>query len=331
MRNRLCAYIAGLMVIASLAGSCAAQVKRRIAVFPFDDRTTANKDMNIGIKIADLLIAKLATNGAFNVYDRQYIDRILAEKNLKYDPNFDSAAAAKSGLMGTVDMVITGQIDSFNANTSQTTKGSFVKKTVETDGLVSLKVTARLISVEKGSIVIAPSASDEQKDVLSSSKQLMPGMNNGAQGSLFGGNNEESKNADAAMRKLVDQAADEVAKQLTTELSQSAMTLPIDTIQPAAPGPIKADTGTAAMSKAMFVGINDGQAFIDKGSQTGIKVGDTGLKGGDGKPILRHKLVCTLTIAEVEDSSAAGKCVPGQALHGADGVPHAGDEVVAAK
>jgi len=320
--------------------TCTAQVKRRIAVFPFDDRTTATKDMNIGIKIADLLIAKLATNGAFNVYDRQYIDRILAEKNLKYDPNFDSAAAAKSGLMGTVDMVITGQIDSFNANTSQTTKGSFVKKTVETDGLVSLKVTARLISVEKGSIVIAPSASDDQKDVLSSSKQLMPGINNGTQGSLFGGNNEESKNADAAMRKLVDQAADEVAKQLTTELAQSAMNLPIDPVQAA---PAVAVTKTVALdglSKPAFVGVNDGQAYIDKGSQSGVKEGDrfviqrsvdTGLKTKDGQPVMRHKVVCTLTIAAVEDTSAAGKCAPAQTAHGEDGIPRTGDEVVVAK
>ena len=59
--------------------------------------------MNIGVKVADQLISKLAGNSAFTVFDRQYVDRLLAEKNLKYDPNYDSAGAAKSGLMGTVD------------------------------------------------------------------------------------------------------------------------------------------------------------------------------------------------------------------------------------
>ncbi len=62
------------------------RAKPRIAVFPFDDRTTANKDMNIGTKVADEIIAKLATNSNFIVYDRNHVDRLLQGKKPQVRP-----------------------------------------------------------------------------------------------------------------------------------------------------------------------------------------------------------------------------------------------------
>jgi len=316
----------------------AQQIKARIAVFPFDDRTTANKDMSIGTKVADLLIAKLASNAAYTVYDRQYVDRILAEKDRKYDPNYDSAAAAKNGLLGTVDMVVAGQIDAFNANAEQRASGMYLKKTVETDGTVVLKVTARMISVEKGSILSAPSANAEQKGVLTKADTYASAVTKhlpGSKDALDVNQQKATSNTDQALRKLVDQAADEVTKQLAVQVAQSAAAMPIQMHAPEAA--VKSPSDSSGTIRANFVGVSDGLAYIDKGSAAGVKVGqkftiqrtiDTGLKNGAGEPIVRHKAVCAIVISTVEETSAAGKCAPDPAVRGPDSVPHPGDDVL---
>ncbi len=327
-------YVAASLVIASAGLAQTEPAKPRIAVFPFDDRTTANKDMSIGTKVADLLISKLTTNGAFIVYDRQYVDRLLAEKNLKYDPNYDSAGAAKSGLMGTVDMVVAGQVDAFNANANESTKNYVYRKVHEIDGAVSLKVTARLISVEKGSILLAPSASNDQNGVLAADNTYMKNPLNPKNGLGFD-NTSALKNQDQALRKLVDQAAEEVAKQLSTQVSPLAATIqPIMIIRKPMPAV------ETKLNPAKLVGVVDGLTYFDQGLASNVKVGDrysvrrssdTGLKDGMGHPIQRHKTICSLTVSAVEEASAAGKCVPTPTAKGADAVPKAGDEVIAAE
>ena len=325
--------------------------KPRIAVFPFDDRTAADKDMNIGTKVADLLIAKLATNNAFTVYDRQYVDRILAEKDRKYDPNYDSANAAKSGLMGTVDLVVSGQVDSFNANTKQVTAGMYFTKTVETDGAVELSVTARFISVEKGSIILAPTANATEKGVLDKASSCTSALAKHMPQCAQTNQQQTTVSKDQALRKLVDQAAETVTKQLVGQIEQSATNIQPGpatgqpaTGQPAIAQPATAQPATAAASethaagvRAAFVGISGGLGYIDKGSEAGVKAGqkftisrsvDTGLKTSAGKPIVHHKAVCTLIVSSVEEGSAAGKCIPDGEAHGAEGVPHTGDEAV---
>ena len=316
--------------------------KPRIAVFPFDDRTTANKDMNIGTKVADEIIAKLATNSDFVVYDRNHVDRLLQEKNLKYDPNYDSASAAKSGLMGTVDIVISGQVAAFNANTQESSTGFGVMGRHTITGIVSLKVRANLISVEKGSILLAPDADNDAKDVLASDMK----------GSLMGhsiSTSDSRKSVDEGLRKLVDKAATSVAQELSTKISPLAEAvqpvLVAASATPAKPGADESHSGKSVEKastgsfKATFVGISGGLAYVDKGSMSGVKSGDklivrrafdTGLKDGSGQPIQHHRPVCILTVTEVEENSAAGKCVPEATAKGPDAIPKKGDEVTPA-
>ena len=67
------------------------QAPKKIAVYPFDDRANTNKSFNIGMKVADALVAKLAETGSVTIVDRQYLAQIAAEKKLKYDSEFDRA------------------------------------------------------------------------------------------------------------------------------------------------------------------------------------------------------------------------------------------------
>jgi hypothetical protein len=87
--------------------------------------------------------------------------------------------------------------------------------------------------------------------------------------------------------------------------------------------------GAAAPSLPKFVGMSDGLAMISRGSNAGIRMGqtfdivrstETGLKNPEtGKPIVKRAKLCTLTITSVDEDSAGGKC-PG-------GTPQAGDEL----
>lgn len=320
-------------------GKVKAQVKPRVAVYPFDDRTTANKDMQIGAKVADILISQLTASGAFTVYDRQYVDKILAESHLKYDPNYDSASAAKAGLLGTVDLVVAGQIDAYNAAPTPSDSDMVFGKVHQIMGAVTLKVTARLISVEKGSIASAPNAANDQK-VLICKDIVLGGHGTGNCPKTV---EQERMMDDQALRRLVDKATEEVSKQLSAQISPLAASIkPVVGSPPAgSPKDTEATTTDTAFKvvsepvKARFLGTSDGFVYIDKGSAAGVKVGDKftirrsitkPFLGSDGKPVVVHKAVCTAVIDSVEETSSAGKCIA--ETKGVEAIPRKDDEVL---
>jgi hypothetical protein len=206
-------------------------------------------------------------------------------------------------------MVVTGHVDAFHADTSTATaNGVFSAKSTVT-GVVRLKVTARLISVETASILAAPEASTESQEVLAqktdTTRPSILGIPAGRGSSSTGGGNVQSE-----LLKLVDKDVDvvsaDIAKQIETRVAA--------VIPRSAP--------------AKVVGMQEGLVLINRGATAGVRVGehfsvvrvvDTGLKDPDtGQPVSRQKKICTVTITEVEDSSALGK------LDGEE--PLAGDE-----
>jgi len=319
-------------------GQAKSQVKPRVAVYPFDDRTTANKDMQIGAKVADILISKLTASGAFTVYDRQYVDKILAESHLKYDPNYDSAGAAKAGLLGTVDLVVAGQIDAYNAAATPSDYDVVFSKVHQIDGAVALKVTARLISVEKGSIASAPNVASDQKVLICKNITL----HGHGTGNCPKTEEQERSMDDQALRRLVDKATEEVAQQLSAQISPLAASI-TPVVGPPPPAPKKEEAGDkdnqphsgSGTVNALFLGISDGLVYIDKGSAAGVKPGDKftirrsvtkPFNDANGRPVVVHKSICTAVIDTVEETSAAGKCIPES--KGPDAIPHQGDEAL---
>jgi curli biogenesis system outer membrane secretion channel CsgG len=303
-RLRFFALFLAFLSLACLVSQ--AQTKKKIAVFPFDDRTAANHTMNIGTKVSDALISKLAGTGDFEIVDREYLNRLMAEKNLKFDPDFNPAGAAKTGLLGVVDIVVVGQIDSFNANVTSSQTNYFVATKSKQTGVTGLKVTARLISVERGTILSAPSATSELTGLLaqSTSTDLVQGVGSGS----------KTANTHSALAKLVDQTVDAVSTDLSAKLSAGARAEVVAHSAPSSP---------------KFVGIEDGLIVINKGTGAGIKVGqkfnvtrptDTGMKDPDtGQAIIRKKKVCSLVISVVEDAISSGSCD--------GGLPVKGDEI----
>lgn len=299
------------MVLAFLAAPGAANAQtKRIAILPFDDSVARTQQMNIGEKVADGLISKIAGNGTFEVVDRQYLDRIMAEQNLKMDARFDPTNAAKLGKLANVDLLIMGRIDAFNAEAANAkSNGFFANKTTVT-AQIELKATARLISVENASIVAAPSSNSELSKVISQTTEIMPSSEGSVTSKSTG-----TQNVNAALMKLVDSSVEAVSVDLAKKIEDSAAKIP--------------SGGRGAGSLAKVVGMDGSLTLINRGSSAGMKPGlvftvvrvvDTGLKDPDtGKPVTKKKKVCNLAISEVDDSTASGKCDGEQ--------PLAGDEV----
>jgi hypothetical protein len=256
--------------------------------------------MNISEKAADALLAKLAETGKFQVVDRESLSAIQSEKNLKFDADFNPANAPKSGLLSVCDVLVTGQIDEFSANESSSEKGNYISKKTEINGTTALKLSLRVILVETGQIVGAPTARVEKSGILGKSftSTLLANV----------GSKTSTANTEAALLKLVDSEIEDIAEDLSKKIANGAA---------AAGG--SASGGITVAVTPKFVGMEDGLALINKGSSSGFKIGDTfdilrptdtGMLDPDtNKPIIRRKKVCTLTLSSVDESTADGKCL----------------------
>jgi hypothetical protein len=322
---------ANLLAFVTFAIAANAQAPiRRVAVLVQDqqDQRFAAQPGGIGQRISDGLISALAGSGRFQVIDRANLDRIVNEQTQGYGNRFSPEGAAKLGKLANVDVLIFGQVDTFSQNqVNENTGSKFVQS-----GVVDLRATVKMISVETGAIMLAPSAESHQKGALSEINTpsaaaapppvVVPGALGGLARSLGGlaqtrstAPQARSQSPTVSMAQLVDRAVSEVTAQLSTKISAqiSATAISMQSV-PVAP---------------KFVGIEDGLVVVNKGLNAGVKVGDTfivsrstdiGFKDPDtGKPILRKKQQCVLTITVVEDAISSGKC-------DGPGVPQAGDE-----
>ncbi len=312
-----------VFLFALIAFTCVfsnAQARKRVVIIGFDDRSvqtpyTAMQAQNtkIGQRITDELISVLSGTGSFEIIDQEHLNTVLAQQTQGYGDRFSTEGAAKLGKLANANVLIVGRVDAFSANSATDNQTSMLGSKAVQNGIVELRVTARVIQVETGTIVLAPSVSSEQKAVLAQSTSA-----SGAAPLRLGrlsvpGNSgsSQTKNSQTTLPKLVDLAVHDVATQLSAKLSTSAIA-----VQVAPAGP-------------KFVGIEDGLVVINKGQNAGVKVGDkltvarptdTGMKDPDTRQaIIRKKQQCVLTITLVEEGISSGKC------DGA-GVPQAGDE-----
>jgi hypothetical protein len=310
-----------LFAFAAFTNSANAQAPvKRIAVLSFQEQSPQS---SVGRRITDGLISALAGSGNFQVVDRANLDRVEKEQNLRYADRFSAEGAAKLGKLLNVNVLIIGQVDTASAAHANENTGS---KVVQSE-VIDVKATAQMISVETATIMLAPSAESHQKGVLAETitaapapvAPVAPGTLGGVMRSLGGlaqsRPKPQSQDPIVTEAQLVDRAINEVTAQLAAKIS-AQLSVPTASV-PVAPVAPK------------FVGIEDGLIIVNKGQNAGIKVGDAfvvsrstdiGFKDPDtGKPILRKKQQCTLTITVVEESISSGKCE-------GPGVPQAGDE-----
>lgn len=289
LRTRI--LTAFFLLICTSSVALLAQAKKRVAVLEFDGRGVQNQD--IGGRIADGIISELAGTGNFDVVDRDNLNRVVQEQNTGFGDRFDATNAAKLGKLANVNILILGRVDAFTANIENESKQGFMNSKTTQTGDVELRVTARVIQVDTGNIIQAPSVQSHQNALLGQTTVYGDRIN------PLGGSSK-GKGTNSALQKLVDTSVHDVSVQLAEKIRAASLTMPAVAVIP------------------KFVGIQDGLVIVNKGQNAGLKVGDryvvtrqsdTGMKDPDtGQPILRKKQICSFTVTEVEDALSSGKC-----------------------
>ncbi len=290
-----------------------AQQKKRVAVLNFDYATVqsgvnalfgTNKD--IGRGISDLLVDKLVQDGVYSVIERNQLDKILAEQNFSNSDRADANTAAKIARVLGVDAVIIGSITQFGRDDKKTDIGGGALGNVtgrfglgglrKTQSTAVVQITARMIDTSTAEILASCTA---KGDSTRSGTGLL-----GSGGSVYGP--EAGAGIDMSSRNFADtilgEATTKTVQDLARQLDARAGSLP---------------TNVVAVNGLVADVSPDGTIIINVGSKAGVKVGDQlSIKRkvrevrdpATGK-VLRaiENSVGSITITEVEDTSAVGK------------------------
>ena len=204
----------------------------RVAIYDFDSSNVKeNIQLEIGRNVdygkiaADMLLSRLVSD-RIEVINRDQIQRLLKEQNLKFSDRFDASQATQYGKLLNVDAIITGKIENLYTETKQDVKGMLGgvgigrKKTVVT---ATVGLTAQLISTATAKTLAAPSADGVVKKDMGS--ELAAGAqasrSKGAAGST-GSTTTTRTSTDPYIRGALKDAIDKIS----TELLDAAPRIP---------------------------------------------------------------------------------------------------------
>lgn len=320
--SRGTAAFAFLLVLMVPTGAVAQ--KKRVAVMNFDYATVQTSvsslfgsNQDVGKGIADILVDRLVSDGAYSVIERKELDKILNEQNFSNSDRADAGSAAKIGRVLGVDAIIIGSITQFGRDDKKTDIGAGGANPLGKFGLGGIQkkqstavcqITARMIDTSTAEIL----ASVQGKGEESRGGTGILGSGGSYGGAAAGALDMQSKNfAQTILGAAVNKAVTEVAH----GLDQKAATLP---------------TAVVTIDGLVADASPDGTLVLNVGSRSGLKVGDRlDVKRGvrdvrdpaTGK-VIRHieEPVGSVTITEVDAQSAVGK------FSGA-GQPKVGDTV----
>ncbi len=309
--------------------SAGAQDRKRVAVMNFDYatvRTNVNTlfggDQDVGKGIADILVDRLVSDGAYSVIERKELDKVLGEQNFSNSDRADASTAARIGRVLGVDAIVIGSITQFGNDDKKTdVAGGGVANRLSKFGIggvsrskatAVVQITARMIDTSTAEILASVQGRGEE----SKNGTGILGTSGTYGGMGAGALDMRSKNfRETILGAAVNKAVSDVAN----GLDQKAAALPTKTLQ---------IDGLVADASA------DGTVIVNVGSAAGVKVGSQLLVKRIGKEIhdpatgkvIRRieDSIGTLTITDVDAQSAVGKFTgPGQ--------PQVGDTVSSPK
>ncbi len=138
------AVLTAVLVLLNPAGSQAEFTKIKIAVLDFEQKGRFETE-DIGKMVAEWLTTDLVGTGRFDIIERKYLDKVLAEQKVGVSGIVDPSSASRLGQVLGVKTIVTGSVSNYGG---------------------TIDVNARLISVETASIRTAESAStDNSRDL----------------------------------------------------------------------------------------------------------------------------------------------------------------------
>jgi curli biogenesis system outer membrane secretion channel CsgG len=302
-----------VLVLALTALTAAqAQEKKRVAVMNFDYATVRSyvaslfgTDQDVGKGIADLLVDKLVSDGAYRVIERAALDKILAEQNFSNSDRADANTAAKIARILGVDSIIIGSITQFGRDDKSTNIGGGALGGVtgrfgiggvrKSQSTAVVQITARMIDTSTAEILASASGKGES----SRSGTGLLGAGGGGYGAGGGGLDMKSSNFGAT---ILGEAVTKAVGDLARQLDAKAAALPTTVMQ---------ISGLVADAEP------DGTVIVNVGSKNGVKVGDQldirrkirEVKDPSTGKVIRsiEDSVGSIVITEVDEASAVGK------------------------
>ena len=171
--------------------------RKRVAVLDFEDRTDYGYG-RLGRSAANVLTTFLFRSGQFDLYEREKVDKVMAEANFTANKRFDVQTAVSVGKMAGVELVVIGSVSGFGYHSTRSQAlflGSSVKQEAEAT------VDVRIVEVATGRIV----ASESGRGVATSNTGEVLGVGN------FAGYDERL--AGNALRAAISQYVDKLIDQ----------------------------------------------------------------------------------------------------------------------
>ncbi|MBD3168055.1 MAG: hypothetical protein GF307_01135 [candidate division Zixibacteria bacterium] len=137
-------------------------LKRRIAVFSFDDKTDYGR-FNVGEGMADMLTTELVKSNQYVVIERQQIQQVMAEQNLGMTGAVTQQTAAQVGKLLGVEIAVFGAVTEFGQKKQET--GGRIKGfgLGVSQNAARVACDVRLVDTETGQILAADNVVGEEK------------------------------------------------------------------------------------------------------------------------------------------------------------------------
>lgn len=229
-------------------------MKKRVAVFDFSDKTDHHYiwwgGKSVGRGMADMLVTALVKSGRYTVIERQNLDKMLAEQKLGVSGLVTPQSAAKIGKLLGVEMAIIGTVTEFGYkknNIGGRIKG--IGLGVKSQSAV-VAVDVRFINTTTGEIIKAESVRKEKSK----------------KGLSFSTSTFNFHNQSQFDQSLVGKATREAINEIVKLLDTASQTIQWE----------------AKIIKAT----PSGKVYINKGSLSGVKIGDVFAVYHKGEPLI---------------------------------------------
>ena len=317
----LLAFAAALAVLPASAQTAPTR-RPRVAVLDFDYATVQSyssamfgADVDIGKGITDLLITNLVKDGTFSVYERQALDKLMAEQNLSNSNRADPATAARLGKLAGVDAIIIGAITEFGNETKNQNVGGGgggwdgigIGGIGHSNSKANVSITCRIINVDTGEIMgVAEGTGESSRSSTSLLGGGGGGWNSGGGNVDFGSSNFQNT--------IIGEATKAAVAKLTIDMVSNAPKISVRTIT----------------VDGLVAAVDGGQVVLNVGRKAGVNVGDQldvvrvtrEIKDPATGAVIR-RLTTTVGVVQatdVDDSSAVCNVVSGSGFKTGDSV-----------
>jgi curli biogenesis system outer membrane secretion channel CsgG len=249
------------------------RLKKRIAVFDFDDKTNHAyhwwTGQPVGEGMADMLVTALVKTGNYQVFERQEIQKIMGEQQLGQTGAVTQESAAQVGKLLGVELAIIGAVTEFGY--SQGTIGGALKQKGLGLGVKSTKATVavdvRFVNTTTGEIITAESVRKEESK----------------KGLSVNTNQIDYENQNAFDESIVGKATRQAIDAIVEFVNSTAPDLPWQAKIIKGDGPIFINVGAVAGVQIgdEFVVYHAGEELIDP--DTGVSLGAVETKVGSIK------------------------------------------------